>query len=599
MRSRRCSRILVFVPEDGGYDVFMRTTEAVSLQALQLSFGRLSRRTKPRRGNETIYKDFYEAWFCAPCAEFKTETEYVEKEGEECPFCPIHERPLDRVEEESYFFRLSDYEEALIEAIEANPDLIRPDSRKHEVLSFIKSGLQDLSISREKKNVSWGIPVPGDDDHVMYVWLDALSNYITAIGFGNDEKADIGFERYWPNSYHFIGKDILRFHTVYWFSFLMAAGIDLPKGVFAHGMWLDPEGKKMSSTLGNGIEPAILKQHFQVDAVRYFCLREMAFGKDGKFGYELLAERANADLAKGLGNLSSRTISMLNKYCDGKIPNGDISDENFLHAKRAGVHPDAQELVAVLELARDEFIREFDNFGFNSGLEALWRAIAHVDKMITSAAPWNLVKDEDQRETLNAVLYRSVETLRWLTVMLAPVMPESMASIWRQLGMEGAPSDIDPSTLQWAGTAVGQEVSKAEPVFPRIEISKIMEEIAKAAEEAEEEKIDYITIDDFLKVELRVGEVLEAEKVEKSEKLLKCKVDCGENEPRQILAGLAKDYAPEDLIGKKILVAYNLKPRKMMGMESQGMICAASLTREDKPIIATFLEDVPNGARLS
>ena len=273
-----------------GYDIFMRTTNEFHKTAAQ-EFWREIAKNKTPKGNSTIYKDYYKAWFCPACAEFKTETEYETRDNEEAPRCLIHEKLLDRVEEESYFFRLSDYEEILLEKIE-NKDLVRPESRQNEIVSFIKQGLQDLSISRERKSVSWGISVPDDENHVMYVWIDALSNYITAIGYGNKQQADIGFERYWQNAHHFIGKDILRFHTVYWFSFLMAAGLELPKTVFAHGLWLDGDGKKMSKTIGNIIEPNILKEHFQTDALRYFLLKEMNFGSDGKFSYENLIETA-------------------------------------------------------------------------------------------------------------------------------------------------------------------------------------------------------------------------------------------------------------------------------------------------------------------
>ncbi|HLM60644.1 MAG TPA: methionine--tRNA ligase, partial [Pyrinomonadaceae bacterium] len=297
------------------YDVFMRTTEPFHYEAVQNLWRQIAANKTPK-DNETIYKGFYEAWFCPNCAEFKTETEYETRAGEDAPRCLIHERSLDKVSEESYFFRLSDYDEFLIETIEGNPNLVRPEARKNEVLAFIKSGLQDLSISREKKSVNWGVPVPEDENHVMYVWLDALSNYITAIGYGNDERKNVGFEKYWQNVTHLVGKDILRFHTVYWFSFLKAANLKLPETIYAHGMWLDAEGRKIGKTLGNAIELEVLRKHFQTDAIRYFVLREMVFGQDGKFGYESLIERANADLASGLGNLSSRTLSMINKYCD-------------------------------------------------------------------------------------------------------------------------------------------------------------------------------------------------------------------------------------------------------------------------------------------
>lgn len=401
-------------PENGGYDIFMRTTEPFHYEGVTHLWREIAKSKTPK-GNDTIYKGFYEGWFCAPCAEFKTEDEYYLEEGSDIPLCKIHERPLDKVSEESYFFRLSDYGDALIEVIEGTPGLVRPDARKNEVLSFIRGGLQDLSISREKKSVSWGIPVPGDENHVMYVWLDALSNYITAQGYGNTERS--GFDKYWP-AMHIVGKDILRFHTVYWFSFLMAAGVELPKAVYAHGMWLDADGRKMGKTLGNVIEVDVLHEHFAIDSIRYFLMREMVFGQDGKFGYENLMDRSNSDLASGLGNLAARTFSMINKYREGAVPSGQIAEENYLFAKRAGINPDEQELVSVLNHARDEFLRRFDNLEFSQGLETVWTVIARIDKMISDAKPWELIKDEKQAESLSAVLYRATETLRWLSVLL-------------------------------------------------------------------------------------------------------------------------------------------------------------------------------------
>ncbi len=623
------------------YDVFMRTTEPFHYEAVQHLWREIAKNQTPK-GNSTIYKDFYEAWFCPNCAEFKTETEYELRDGENVPRCLIHEKTLDLVKEESYFFRLSDYDEFLLEQIGANPNLIRPEARKNEVVSFIKSGLQNLSISREKKSVSWGIPVPGDANHVMYVWLDALSNYITAIGYGNDERKNVGYEKYWRNAAHLVGKDILRFHTVYWFSFLKAANLELPKTVFAHGMWLDADGRKMGKTLGNTIELETLKKYFQTDSIRYFVLREMVFGQDGKFGYENLIDRANADLASGLGNLSSRTLSMITKYRGGQIPSGKIAESNYLLAKRAGINADEQELVSILENARDEFIRKFDNYEFSNALETVWSVIARIDKMISDAKPWELVKDEKNDEILNAVLYRAVETLRWLSVLLYPVMPESAAKIYAQIGLTDDPSKINPENLKYGELKAGTKIGVTEGVFPRIDKNKVMSEInekmeneekkanseitetssvapeavandnklapsevAKSAgqttnDEAQAAEDDFITIDDFLKVELKVGEIKVAERIPKADKLLRFEIDLGEGKPRQILAGLAEFYEPETLVGRKVVVVANLKPRNMRGLESQGMICAASLEdgTGEKPALAAFIENVDIGARL-
>jgi len=599
----------------GGYDIFMRTTEPFHYEGVQHLWREISRNKTPK-GNDPIYKGFYEGWFCAPCAAYKTEDEYYTPDGSDVPFCLIHERPLDKIAEESYFFRLSDYGDWLTETIEADPGLVRPDARRNEVLSFIRGGLQDLSITRQKSSVAWGVPVPGDENHVMYVWLDALSNYITAIGYGNEERSSVGFDKFWP-AVHLVGKDILRFHTVYWFSFLKAAGLPLPKMVFAHGMWLDAEGRKMGKTLGNVIEVDVLHQYFQTDAVRYFCLRDMVFGQDGKFGYENLIERSNADLASGLGNLASRTFSMISKYREGKIPSGKITEENYIHARRAGLDPDGQEIVSVLDHARDEFLRRFDNFEFSQALEVLWTVIARIDKMISDSKPWELIKEDRQAETLNAVLYRATETLRWLSVLLAPVMPGSAAAIYSQIGLEGDVSALDPAALTWGELEPGTQIGETLGVFPRIDKSKVMNEIADRTEklheqqqvspaaaevpasEAEPVEDDLITIDDFLKVELRVGEIKVAERIPNADKLLRFEIDLGEEKPRQILAGLAEYYEPETLIGRKVVVVANLKPRKMRGLESQGMICAASLEGDDlAPAIATFKEDVKIGARL-
>jgi len=636
--------------ENGGYDIFMRTTEPFHYEGVQHLWREIAANKTPK-GNDTIYKGFYEGWFCAPCAEYKNEDAYNLPENSEIPYCLIHERPLDKVSEESYFFRLSDYDEFLLELIEKDAGLIRPDGRRNEVVSFIKGGLQDLSISRERKSVSWGVPVPGDESHVMYVWVDALSNYITAIGYGNLRQDAANFEKYWPTSMHLVGKDILRFHTVYWMSFLAAAGLEQPKTVYAHGMWLDSNGRKMGKTLGNVIEVDILHEHFQVDALRYFLLREMVFGQDGKFGYANLIDRVNADLASGLGNLASRTFSMINKYREGLVSSGKIAEKNYIHARRAGLDPDGGEIVSVLEHARDEFLRRFDNFEFSQALENLWTVIARIDKMISDAKPWELVKEEKQAETLNAVLYRACETLRWLTVLLYPVMPEASRNIFRQIGLTEDIAKIDPASMKWGSLQTGTAIGASEAVFPRIDKNKVMSEIKSEPQATDvpsepeavatgfpagvhdtkrqqstsippamtggslssvppavaggltqksetDEAADFITIDDFLKVELRVGEIKVAERVPKADKLLRFEVDLGEEQPRQILAGLAEYYEPEKLIGRKVVVVANLKPRKMRGLESQGMICAASLAEEDTPALATFLEDVKIGARL-
>lgn len=363
----------------------------------------------------------------------------------------IHEVALDRIAEESYFFRLSDYSEALLELYESGEGFIRPEARRNEVISFVRGGLQDLSISRMRSSVAWGIPVPDDPDHTVYVWLDALTNYITAIGYGNEERERaVGFEKFWP-AVHLVGKDILRFHAVYWPAFLMAANLPVPRTVFAHGMLLDATGRKMSKTLGNAVDLNILHRHFpDTDVIRYFCLREVAFGQDAKFSYELIIDRANADLAGGLGNLSSRTLTMIDRYCAGRIPAAILPEEQYLAAKRANIDPDDQAFATALEHARDQSIGFFEDYAFNRAVEAAWSILSRADKMISDAKPWDLAKTEAQRGTLELVLYRAAEALRWLAVLLHPVMPEATGAIWRQLGQTTDLSKIDPGTLQWA-----------------------------------------------------------------------------------------------------------------------------------------------------
>ena len=608
----------------GGYDIFMRTTEPFHREGVSEVWRRVAKAKTPK-GRDALYKGHYEGWFCAPCAAYKTEDEYAKPTSEgEPPTCLIHETKLDRVSEESYFFRLSDYDEALLKLYE-NVDFVRPDSRRNEVKSFVAGGLQDLSISRPRSSVSWGVPVPDDPTHTMYVWFEALTNYITAIGFGNEQQEKkIGFEKFWP-ALHLVGKDILRFHAVYWPAFLLAADIEQPRAIVAHGMWVDPSGRKMSKTLGNTIELDVLNKLFPVDAIRYFCLREMVFGQDGRFGYENLIDRTNSDLASGLGNLSSRTLTMIQRYCEGRIPAGAIADENRLAAKRAGVE-DETAIADILGHARNEFIRYFDEFAFSRALEEAWAIVARVDKMISEARPWDLAKDPNQQQTLNAVLYRAAETLRWLGVMLYPVMPTAAREIHQQLGLTDDVGNIDPRNLRWGDLKEGVRIREVKPLFPRIDKAKTMEEIKEEKSEVGSQKSEppavaggqadgsgqhateadagavgvtnFIDITDFAKVELRVGEVRTAERIPKADKLLLITVDIGEEKPRQILAGIAQYYEPESLIGRKIVVVANLKPRKLRGFESQGMLLAASVGDEGKPVIATFAEDVPNGARL-
>lgn len=615
--------------EHGGYDIFMRTTNPFHYEGVS-HLWRTVREAKTPKGNEPIYKGFYEGWFCPACAAYKTEDEYQKPtiEGEP-PRCLIHLAPLDRVAEESYFFRLSDYGDALLALYEAQPELIQPDARRNEVTSFIRAGLQDLSISRPVASNAWGIPVPDDPSHTIYVWFDALTNYITAIGYGNEEQGGMtNFDKFWAGATHLVGNDILRFHTVYWHSFLLAASLPLPRVVFAHGMWLDGDGRKWSKTLGNAIYPDDLKPHFAPDLIRYFCLRQMTFGQDGRMSYEGIIDRANSDLASGLGNLASRTLTMIHRYCGGQIPAGDLGEADFLRAKRAGVQPDAQELASALALARDEYLRLFDAYNFSRALEVAWAHIARIDKFISDAKPWDLAKSEENKPVLDAVLQRSAESLRWLAILLHPVMPDATGKLWHQLGQTTDIAHTDPASLTWNGTQPNTRIPDTEAIFPRLDKKKIMSDIEHRKPAAETHANDpatdgasgteakaqatapaanaqapegiasFITIDDFIKVEMRVGEILTAEPVPKSDKLLRFTVDLGEPEPRQILAGIAQHYEPDALIGRRVAVVSNLAPRKLRGFESQGMILAASFGEEGRPVLATFTEDVPNGARL-
>ncbi len=563
------------------------------------------------RDNGYIYKGSYEGWYCGSCNEFYNESDAV-KNNEGVLVCPTHTvTPLDFIKkEESYFFKLSAFQDRLLEYYEKNPNFIRPEVRRNEVISFVSGGLRDLSVSRT--SVKWGIPVPDDPEHTMYVWFDALSNYITAMGYGKAE-GDANFQKYWPANLQLVGKDILRFHTVYWPAFLLAAGIEPAQTCFAHGMWLSG-GRKMSKTDGNVIDLSVLAKHFQPDAVRYFCLREMSFGNDGDFTYEALLDRVTADLASGLGNLSNRTLTMIRNFFAGEIPAVTLTENAELQARTA-------EVKSAVANATEQFDKEFDEYNFSRGLESVWQAISVVDKFISDAKPWDIAKDESRRDELALVLNTSADALRNFTVLLAPVLPTATQAIWEQLGEAGNVAEIAPTALTplTSGTKIGEILG----VFPRLDKQKVMNEIkqeeaasqeARAQETKPEtiiapvdtspappvapEGIAYISIEDFLKVELRVGQILTAEPVPKADKLLRFTIDLGEAEPRQVLAGIAQYYEAEKLIGRKVIVVANLAPRKLRGFESQGMILAASMGDEGKPVLAGFLEDVPNGAKL-
>ena len=580
------------------YDDFIRTTEPRHVRGMQALFKRLMDRGY-------IYKGAYSGQYCV----FDELYVEVAEPGAPCPECG---RPTETVKEENYFFKLSAMEGPLLKLHRENPDFIRPEARRNEVISFVRSGLRDLSVSRTTFN--WGIPVPGDEKHVIYVWLDALANYITAIGYGSDDPKDNKkFERYWPADVHMIGKEIVRFHCVYWPAFLLAADLPLPRSIIAHG-WLLFEESKMSKSRGNIVRSETILDTLGADALRYFLLREIVFGSDGSFSFDALVERFNADLANGLGNLSSRTLSMITRYFDGEIPYPSPS---------ARMEADD----AVAELATKtiaEFNTHFEQFRFSRALETAWALVAAVNKYIVENEPWAVAEKEDQdsRARLATILHTSAEALRIVTALVHPVIPESTARIWEQLGL-GDLSKLDLRGLAWGQLPLHTKLGKVEAVFPRADKSTVerMQQMeqeragqpAKREPPAETKAVappvaaegalvraptnDTITIDDFAKVELRVAQVKVAEKVKGADKLLRLEVDLG-TETRQIVAGIATAYDPEKLIGRKVVIVANLAPRKLRGLESQGMIVAASVGDDGVPVLAGFLEDVPVGARL-
>jgi methionyl-tRNA synthetase len=594
------------------YDRWIRTTDAYHEKAVQNLW-----RALDERG--WIYKGQYEGWFCGYCNEFKEVDEDAEN-----PLCDVHDRPLDRVAEESYFFKLSQLQDRLLDLYRSRPDFVQPESRRNEVISFVAGGLKDLSISRA--SVKWGIQIPGDPGHTIYVWFDALANYITAMGWGNSAHHD--FERYWPGI-HLVGKDILRFHAVYWPAFLIGAGIEPPRSVRAHGMWLS-RGRKMSKTLGNTIDLDILYRHFAPDMIRYFVLRDMAFGHDGDFTYEALIDRVNSDLADGLGNLASRTLTMVRNYFEGIAPRPPAGDAG----ERPTLADQIKEVRDTVLRARERFDAEFNEMNFSRGLEAAWSALAQVDKFITDNQPWKLAKEPERRPQLESVIATAYEALRHIVLLVAPAMPHVTRSIWQQMGLDGEPLRINPLGAIWGEPLQSGQIEQISPAFPKLAKDKIMAEIerekaldaeggaAPASPDSAAARADAdtaalpeaaggekpagltpplapgIAIDDFAKVDLRVATVLEAERIPKADKLLRLQVDLGEAQPRQILAGIAMYYSPEQLVGKKIVVVANLAPRKLRGLESNGMLLAASVGEEGKPVLATFAEDVPNGARL-
>ena len=580
-------------------DDYIRTTEERHKKRVQELFRQL-------RDRGFIYKGTYTGRYCV------SDELYVDgaEPGDPCPTCG---RITETVQEENYFFKLSAFQDKLLELYK-NPDFIRPETRRNEVAAFVRSGLRDQSISRS--TFSWGIPVPDDPKHVIYVWFDALANYITAIGYGSKHAgAQDAFKKFWPADVQMIGKEIVRFHCVYWPAFLMAAGLELPKAIVAHG-WLLFEESKMSKSRGNIVRTETILDVLGADALRYFLLREVVFGQDGSFSFDALVQRYNSDLANGLGNLASRTLTMINRYFKGEVP----------YPSQALKTPAEDAVADTARKAIREFGTQFDQFQFSRALETAWGLVAAVDKYIVENEPWTLgeKQDDESRARLATVLYTSAEALRIATGLAYPVMPDATAKIWAQMGL-GDIKKLALADLTWGQLPLGTKLGDVHPVFPRADKSAIermqqMEEQQRvpAAEEKPTADVklvaempapvaapsapaapvvsDKITIDDFAKIELRVGIVKVAERVPKADKLLRLEIDIG-TEVRQVLAGIAEAYAPETLIGRRVVIVANLAPRKLRGLESNGMIVAASL-EGGKPVLAGFLEDVPIGARL-
>jgi methionyl-tRNA synthetase len=574
-------------------DRFIRTTDTQHEAAVQKIFKRLY-------DNGDIYKSEYEGMYCTPCESFWTDTQLVDGK---CPDCGGE---VELMKEESYFFKLSKYQDRLIKHIEENPEFIQPVSRRNEMLNnFLRPGLEDLCVSRTTFN--WGIPVTFDEKHVVYVWIDALSNYITALGYTSED--DSAYRKYWPADVHLVGKEIVRFHTIIWPAMLMALGEPLPKQIYGHG-WLLLDGGKMSKSKGNVVDPVILIKKYGLDAVRYFLLREVPFGSDGIFSNEALIQRINADLANDLGNLVSRTVAMISKYFDGKLP-----------AERAEGEFDSDLKNVLLQLPQ-KVEDLLDKLQFSTALTEIWKAISRTNKYIDETMPWVLAKSDEDKPRLAAVMYNLAESLRIISILIQPFMPETPEKIWYQLGISGMTEALDwDSARQWGKYPDGACVNKGDLLFPRIDMKKELEELEslspsvdmkqeasegkekncgpqkdKSKDKNSDKKAELITIEDFAKIDLRVVKVLEAEKVEGSDKLLKLKVEMG-NETRQVVSGIAKHYTPESLVGKSVILVANLKPAKLMGIESQGMILAAS--NDDILTLATLDGSVDSGAKVN
>jgi methionyl-tRNA synthetase len=565
-------------------DEFIRTTEVRHARTVQWLF-------KLCRENGYIYPGHYTGQYCI------FDNSYVDvKPGEPCPECG---RPTETVTEDNYFFKLSAFQNVLLDFYKKNPDFIQPEARRNEVLAFVEGGLRDLSITRT--SIRWGIPVPGEEPHVFYVWFDALTAYLSAVGGPEFERR--GF---WPADLHLVGKEIIRFHAVYWPAFLMAAQLPLPKQIWAHG-WLLMDSAKMSKSLGNVVKPRPIVHVLGLDALRYYLLRETVFGADGNFSYDALVQRYNSDLANGLGNLASRTAAMITKDCGGKIPR--VND----------LKPQDQVLAQLAQKTISEVLEQYNALGFSKALEQIWALISAADKYLTTEQPWAL--KEADKERRDAILATTAEVLRIVTALAYPVLPESTVKVWALLGQQTPLGTVNLESLSWGQLRPGTQLGTSQPLFPRIDKAEAIERMEAMENEAQKappptaaatpaaapasaagaapapEGVQRIGIEDFAKVEMRVGQIKTAERIVGADKLLKLTVDIG-TEIRQICAGIAQFYEPEKLIDRKVVVVTNLAPRKLRGVESNGMIVAASIGPEGRPVLAGFAEDVEVGARL-